>query len=231
MSSIRQKTRGSLIIISGTTCAGKGTIIQKLLEHNPNLELSISYTSRPIRGGDVNGKDYYFITQEEFEKKIENGDFLEYAKVHYGRYYGTPKRELEEKLASGKDVILEIEVQGASQVKELFPETILIFVMAPSMEEVKRRIKARGLENNEQIIKRFEKAYREINEINKYNYVVVNDVLEDAVRKIESILISEKCRVDRIEEIFVENQEEIIHEFLMDKEFDNSIRTLDDERR
>lgn len=231
MNSIKQKTRGSLIIISGTTCAGKGTIIQKLLEHNPNLELSISYTSRPMRGGEIDGKDYYFVTQEEFEKKIENGDFLEYAEVHYGKYYGTPKKELEEKLASGKDVILEIEVQGAAQVKDLFPETILIFVMAPSMEEVKRRIKARGLENNEQIVKRFEKAYREINEINKYNYVVVNDVLEDAVKKVESILISEKCRVDRIEEIFVENQEEIIHEFLMDKEFDNSIKTLDGERR
>lgn len=150
--------------------------------------------------------------------------------VHYGKYYGTPKKELETKLASGKDVILEIEVQGAQQVKELFPETILIFILAPSMEEVKRRIKARGMENNEQIVKRFEKAYREINEINKYNYVVVNDDLEDAVKKVESILISEKCRVDRIEEIFVENQEEIIHEFLMNKEFDNSVVTLDGKR-
>lgn len=227
MAFIKQRTRGSLIIISGTTCAGKGTIIKKLLENNPNLELSISYTSRPMRGEEVNGVDYYFVSQEEFEQKIEQGDFLEYAQVHYGRYYGTPKKELEEKLASGKDVILEIEVQGAAQVKELFPETILIFILAPSMEEVKRRIKARGVENNEQIIKRFEKAYREINEINKYNYVVVNDVVDNAVKKVESILVSERCRVDRIEEIFVENQEEIIHEFLMNKEFDNSITTLD----
>ena len=224
--SIRTKKRGQLIIISGTTCAGKGTIIKRLLENNPNMELSISYTSRPIRGGEIDGVDYYFVTQEEFERKIASGDFLEYAQVHYGKYYGTPKKELEEKLASGKDVILEIEVQGAAQVKELFPETILIFILAPSMEEVKRRIKARGVENNEQIVKRFEKAYREINEINKYNYVVVNDVLEDAVLKVESILISEKCRVDRIEEISVENQEEIIHEFLMDKEFDNSVTNL-----
>lgn len=229
--SIKTKKRGSLIIISGTTCAGKGTIIKRLLENNPNMELCISYTSRPMRGQEVDGVDYYFVTQEEFEQKIENGDFLEYAEVHYGKYYGTPKKELEEKLASGKDVILEIEVQGAAQVKEQFPETILIFILAPSMEEVKRRIKSRGVENNEQIVKRFEKAYREINEINKYNYVVVNDILEDAVLKVESILISEKCRVDRIEEISVENQEEIIHEFLMDKDFDNSVTSLlDDEK-
>jgi len=230
MSCIKKKTRGSLIIISGTTCAGKGTIIKKLLESNPDMCLSISYTSRPIRGGEVNSVDYYFVTQEEFEEKIKNGDFLEYAEVHYGRYYGTPKKELEEKLASGKDVILDIDVQGAQQIKEMMPETILIFILAPSMEEVKRRIKARGLENNEQIIARFQAAYREINEIPKYNYVVVNDVLEDAVLKVESILISERCRVDRIEEIFVENQEEIIHEFLMDKEFDNSIHTLNDKK-
>lgn len=230
MAAVKHKTRGSLIIISGTTCAGKGTIIKKLMEQDPNLELSISYTSRPMRGGEVDGVDYYFVTQEEFERKIENGDFLEYAEVHYGKYYGTPKKELEEKLASGKDVILDIDVQGAQQIKEMMPETILIFILAPSMEEVKRRIKARGLENNEQIIARFQAAYREINEINKYNYVVVNDVLDDAVLKVQSILISEKCRVDRIEEIFVENQEEIIHEFLMDKEFDNSIKTLDEKK-
>ena len=170
----------------------------------------------------MDGKDYFFVTPEEFEKKIQNEDFLEYAKVQYGKYYGTPKKEVKELLASGKDVILEIDVQGAKQIKEMFPETILIFILAPSMEEVKRRIKARGMENNEQILKRFQVAYQEINEINKYNYVVVNDILEDAVQKVEAILISEKCRVDRIEEIAVENEEEIIHEFLMDKDFDNT---------
>lgn len=226
METIKQRKRGSLIIISGTTCAGKGTVINKLIERNKNLQLSISYTSRPKREGEIEGKDYYFVTQDEFEKKIKQDDFLEYAKVHYGAYYGTPKKEIENLLAAGKDVILEIDVQGAQQVKDLFPETILIFILAPSMEIVKERIKARGTENSEQIIKRFEKAYREINEINKYNYVVVNDIVEKAVQKVESILISEKCRVDRIEEIAVENQEEIIHEFLMDKNFDNSTKTI-----
>ena len=218
---IKQKKNGELIIISGTTCAGKGTVIEQLLRRNNNLALAISYTSRPMRAGEKNGVDYFFITHDEFEKKIENGDFLEYAKVRYGEYFGTPKEEVKKLLETGKDVILEIDVQGAQKIKEMFPQTILIFIMAPSMSEVKRRIKARGKETKEQILDRFQTAYREINEIPKYNYVVVNDHLEDAVSKVEAILLSEKCRVDRIEEIAVENQEEFIHEFLMDKDFEN----------
>ncbi len=126
----------------------------------------------------------------------------------------------------GIDVILEVDVVGAMNIKKIFPEVILIFIMAPSMEVVKERIKARGGESPSQIIRRFQTAYQEINEIPKYNYVVVNDVLEEAVSKVKSILISEKCRVDRIEEILVSNQEEVIHEFLMDKEFDNSEREI-----
>lgn len=223
---IKTKKRGSLIIISGTTCAGKGTVIKKLLERNKNMVLSLSYTSRPIRKGEVDGIDYKFISHEEFERKIENGDFLEYAKVRYGEYFGTPKENIENLLRSGKDVILEIDVQGAKQIKEKLPETILIFIMAPSMEEVKRRIKARGAETAEQIVDRFQTAYREINEVNKYNYVVVNDNLEEAIQKVEAILISEKCRVDRIEEIYVENKEEIIHEFLIGKEFNNEAKKI-----
>lgn len=223
---IKTKKRGSLIIISGTTCAGKGTVIKKLLERNKNMVLSLSYTSRPIRKGEVDGIDYKFISHEEFEKKIKNGDFLEYAKVRYGEYFGTPKENIENLLGAGKDVILEIDVQGAKQIKEKLPETILIFIMAPSMEEVKRRIKARGAETAEQIVDRFQTAYREINEVNKYNYVVVNDNLEEAIQKVEAILISEKCRVDRIEEIYVENKEEIIHEFLIGKEFNNETKKI-----
>ena len=219
---LKTKRQGSLIIISGTTCAGKGTVVQHLIQRNQNLSLSISYTSRKMRDGETNGVEYFFVTQEEFERKIEQGDFLEYETVQYGKYYGTPKKEVHELLEQGKDVILEIDVKGAQKIKEMFPETILIFIMAPSMEEVKKRIKARGKENNEQIIKRFQVAYQEINEIPKYNYVVVNDEVQLDVQKIEAILLSEKCRVDRIEEIAVENQEEIIHEFLMDKNFDNS---------
>ncbi len=218
---INLKKRGDLIIISGTTCAGKGTVIKKLLERHNDLLLSISYTSRPKRDNEKDGVDYYFVTKEKFEEKIANNDFLEYAKVQYNDYYGTPKKEVVEDLEKGKDVILEIDVEGAKQIKKMFPETILIFIMAPSMEEVKRRIKMRGKENNEQIVSRFKKAYNEINEINNYNYVVVNDDLEDAVSKVEAILTSEKLRVDRIESLSVSNEEEIIHEFLIDKDFNN----------
>ncbi len=223
---IKTKKQGDLIIISGTTCAGKGTVIKKLLERHNDIVLSVSYTSRPKREHEIDGVDYYFVTKEEFEKKIANNDFLEYAKVQYGAYYGTPKKEIIKQLDTGKDVILEIDVQGAKQIKAKFPETVLIFIMAPSMEEVKRRIKLRGDENNEQIVARFKLAYKEINQINDYNYVVVNDDLKEAVDKVEAILVSEKLRVDRIEEVFVENEEEIIHEFLMDKEFDNKTKYI-----
>ena len=225
---IKTKNQGNLIIISGTTCAGKGTVIRKLLESHNDIDLSISYTSRPKREHEVDGVDYYFVTQEEFEKKIENDEFLEYAQVHYGAYYGTPKKEIQEKLDKGKDVILEIDVQGAKIVKEKFPDTVLIFIMAPSMEEVKRRILMRGEETVDQIISRFKVAYNEINEYNNYNYVVVNDDLALSVKKVEAILMSEKLRVDRIEDLAVENQEEIIHELLIDKEFDNSVKRVDE---
>ncbi len=224
---IKTKKQGNLIIISGTTCAGKGTVIKKVLENHNDIVLSTSYTSRPKREHEINGVDYYFVTTEEFEEKIKNDDFLEYAKVQYGAYYGTPKKEIIEQLNTGKDVILEIDVQGAKQIKEKFPDTVLIFIMAPSMEEVKRRIKMRGDENNEQILSRFKVAYNEINQYNNYNYVVVNDDLMEAVRKVESILTSEKLRVDRIEELSVENEEEIIHEFLIDKEFNNEKKTIE----
>ena len=218
---IKQKKNGNLIIISGTTCAGKGTVIEKLLERNHDLALSISYTSRPIREGEVNGKDYIFVSKDEFEQKIKNGDFLEYAKSHREDYYGTPKKELQEMLNKGKDVILEINVDGAKYVKEMFPEVLLIFIMAPSMEEVKKRIKERGKESPKQIIERFKSAYREINEIPHYNYVVINDKVLNAVDKIEAIIKASKCQVDRIEEINVESEEEILHEFLIGDEFDN----------
>ena len=219
---IKTKNKGDLIIISGTTCAGKGTVIKKLLSNHNDIVLSTSYTSRPKRETEIDGVDYYFVSKEEFERKIENGDFLEYAQVQYGSYYGTPKREVLELLDSGKDVILEIDVQGAKQIKEIYPSTILIFIMAPSMREVKRRIMMRGSENIDQIISRFKVAYNEINQINNYNYVVVNDDLDTAVAKVEAILVSEKLRVDRIEDLSVENEEEIIHELLMDKKSDNS---------
>lgn len=222
MNIIKTKERGSLIVISGPTCAGKDTICRELLKINKNLWKSISYTSRPMRGNEVDGVDYFFVTKEEFEEKIRNDEMLEYAQVHYNDYYGTPRGHIKEKLDAGYDVILEMDIQGALQVKEKVSEAIFIFILAPSMEEIKNRLIKRGYENNEQMIERFKTAYREINELTKYNYVVVNDVLEDAVNKVNSIITSEKCRVDRIEEVYLSNEEEIIHELLVDKKLENN---------
>ncbi len=217
---IKQKERGSLIVVSGPSGSGKGTIIQEFLQGNSDAWLSISCTSRDPRPGDVPNESYFFLTREEFEEKINNGDFLEYAEYN-GNYYGTPKEHIEEKLTKGIDVILEIEVQGALKVKELVPEAICIFIMPPSMKELKKRLVGRGTETKEKVLGRFKTAYQEINNVTSYNYVVTNDTVENAVAKIGAILLSEKCRVDRIEQVYLNNEEEEIHELLMDETFIN----------
>ncbi len=217
---IKQRERGSLIVVSGPSGCGKGTVIQEFLKGHKDAWLSISCTSREPRLGDVPNESYYFITREEFEEKIEKGEFLEYAEYNKN-YYGTPKEHIEERLAKGIDVILEIEVQGALKVKELVPEAICIFIMPPSMKELKKRLVGRGTESKEKVLGRFKTAYQEINNVTRYNYVVTNDDVENAVAKMSAILLSEKCRVDRIEEVYLNNEEEEIHELLMDEEFIN----------
>ena len=207
--------RGSLIILSGPSGAGKGTIHNELMKHNSHLKYSISMTTREPRKGEVNGKDYFFVTEEEFKKEIENNGFLEYALVH-GNYYGTLKREVERDLDLGYDVILEIDIQGALNIKAQKEDGIFIFIMPPSMRELRDRLVKRGTETKDKIIERFKNAYKEVNEMSKYNYVVINDDVDLAVKKVEAILIAERCRVDRIEEFDVNNQEELIHELLVD---------------
>ena len=214
---IKIRNKGTLIVISAPSGAGKGTVISKLLEKENNLWLSISATSRAPRDNDKEGVTYYFYTKEEFEKKINEGYFLEYAE-YAGNYYGTPKKFIQEKLDKGIDVILEIEIQGAMQIKKLIPEALFIFIMPPTLEELKRRLVGRNTDSKEKIIERFKISYKEINEVSKYNYVVVNDEVENAVNKISSIMTAEKCRVDRIEEVFLNNEEEYIHELFVDME-------------
>ena len=217
---IKQKKSGQLIIISGPSGAGKDSVVSKLLETNKNIWVSISATSRAPRGKEKDSVDYYFLDKKDFEKKIKEDYFLEYAK-YTDNYYGTPKAHIMEKLNKGIDVILVIEIQGAKQIKELLPETVLIFIMPPTEKDLLKRLVGRQTESKEKIISRFERAYQEINEVTKYNYVVVNDKIEDAADKVEAIIKAEKCRVDRIEEMLVSNKEELIHEFLMDEDFEN----------
>lgn len=219
---IKQNSRGTLIVISAPSGCGKGSVINGLLKNDSkNRWLSVSTTSRPIRDNDIPGETYNFVTKEEFERKIEEGYFLEYTN-YVGNYYGTPKEFIAEKLKAGIDVILEIEIEGAKKIKELIPEALFIFIMPPSLKVMVQRLKNRGTDSKEKILERFHTAYKEINEVTKYNYVVVNDVLEDAIDKVEAIIKSEKCRVDRIEEVFLDTKEEEIHELLMDdKDFVN----------
>ncbi len=217
---IKEKQTGQLIVLSAPSGCGKDTICRELLGKNKNLWHSVSCTTRKPRSGETEGVDYYFLTKEEFEDKIKNDEFIEYA-MYNGNYYGTLKDKVVQRLQKGTDVILVIEVQGALQIKQKIEEAIFIFILPPTMKELKKRLENRKTETKEMVLKRFKKAYEELNEITKYNYVVINDTIENATNKIESILISEKCRVDRIEEIYLDTEEEGMHELLIQKDFEN----------
>ncbi len=178
--------RGILAIISGFSGAGKGTVVNKLLEKD-NYAVSISATTREPRQGEVDGKNYFFKSRDEFENMIENNQLIEYAE-YVGNYYGTPRDYVFKKLEEGYDVILEIEMQGALKVKEKFPETALIFITPPSADELKKRLVGRGTETIEQIDKRMSRAVDECDYMNKYDYIVVNDDLDECVDEIHRLL-------------------------------------------
>ncbi len=213
---IKVKEKGLLIVVSGPSGCGKSTLNQLLLQKRDNVVMSISDTTRAIRGKEINGVDYNFISTEEFEENIKNNKYLEYAKVHADKYYGTPVEWVENMLDSGNDVILEIDIEGARQINEKRSDAIFIFILPPSMKILKQRLVARGTESKEQVVERFKTAYKEINEVAKYNYVIVNNDIDTALNKMIAIITCEKCRVDRIEDVELGNQEEIIHEILMD---------------
>ncbi|KAJ51500.1 guanylate kinase [Clostridium tetanomorphum] len=206
--------KGLLIVISGPSGTGKGTVCKALLEEN-DFWISVSATTRTPRKGEVDGVNYFFLEKEEFLRRIDLEDFLEYAEV-YGNYYGTPRSNVLKKLEEGRDVILEIDIQGALKVKENYPDGVFIFILPPSMEELKKRITNRGTETEESLMTRFKSAYKEINYVSKYNYAVVNDTVSEAVRKIECIIAAEKCRVDRIKDAIFDSKEGLIHEQLYD---------------
>ena len=191
--------KGLLIVVSGPSGTGKGTVCTELLTQTPELAYSISATTRKPRTGEIDGQNYYFLNKATFEKMIGDGGFLEYANV-YGNYYGTPLGKIEERLAAGEDILLEIDTQGALNVMKKCPEGLFIFLLPPSIGELERRIRGRGSETEDSLGKRLGAAKAEIAIGKKYDYIVVNDTVKNAVKHIKSIMIAEHCRVSRSED-------------------------------
>ena len=183
--------QGVLAVISGFSGAGKGTLMCALLERYDNYALSISATTRSPREGEVDGREYFFKSTEEFESMIDNSELIEYAK-YVSNYYGTPKAYVEEQLEAGKNVILEIEIQGALNIKKMYPDAVLLFIMPPSAEELERRLVGRGTEDEATIKARLQRASDEAKGVENYNYIVINDKVDDCVEAIHSIVNSEK---------------------------------------
>lgn len=184
---MKMKRKGILIVVSGFSGAGKGTLMKQLVHAYDNYALSVSMTTRNPRPGEEEGREYFFVTREEFEEKIKQDGLVEYAS-YCDNYYGTPKEYVEKQLEKGKDVILEIEIQGALKVKEKFPTALLMFVMPPSVNELKKRLEGRGTESREVIAKRLKRAAEEAVGIEKYDFIVINDKLEECVEKMHSLI-------------------------------------------
>lgn len=187
------RKKGKLYVISGPSGTGKGSICTEILKEIGN-EFSVSMTTRSPRPGEVDGKEYFFVTKEEFEANIAKGGFLEYATV-FDNYYGTPKEMVINRLERGRNVILDIDVQGGLNVKKAMPEAVLIFILPPSLEVLRSRLEGRGTESREDIEKRLGQAINEIKLIGEYDYYIVNDVLAESVQAIQSIMAAEASRV------------------------------------
>ena len=198
---MKQNRKGLLLVISGPAGVGKGTINISLISRNSDIRMSVSATTRQPRPGEIDGVHYFFKTEDEFQKMIESGAFLEYMRVFNTHYYGTPKSFVEQELSEGRSVILEIDVQGAMRVKAAYPDAVLIFIAPPSMSELKSRLIHRGTESSEAIDRRFETAYQEMKYIDRYDYVVVNDILDLAIARTEDIIVAERCKVTRNSEL------------------------------
>ena len=197
---------GKLFVISGPSGTGKGSICKEVIKDH-RVDISISMTTRSPRKGEVNGKDYFFVTKDEFNNNIKKGNLLEYAEV-YDNMYGTPKDTVMKKLAQKRNIILEIDIQGGLQVKEAFPDSILIFILPPSYSELNRRIKDRGTDSEEVIRKRMAQTANEIKLIGEYDYYVVNNDFDEAVRDVKSIFTAENSRVpERVKPLIKEYEE------------------------
>jgi len=199
-------SKGQLFVISGPSGVGKGTICKELLEQT-NVKFSVSMTTRKPREGEVHGESYYFVSHEEFDKVIEQNGFLEHAEV-YGNKYGTPLAETLKMLEAGQDILLDIDTQGALNVKKVYPEGVFIFILPPSMEELRNRIIGRGSETPESLKIRLGQALHEISYVDKYDYSVVNDSIEEAVERVKAIFVAEHSRVSTEIHKLIENYKE-----------------------
>lgn len=201
--------QGVLVIVSGFSGAGKGTLVKELMKKYPKqYALSISATTRKPREGEVQGKDYFFVSKERFQEMISQDEFIEYAQ-YVENYYGTPKAYVQEQMTNGKDVILEIEIQGALKVKEKFSDAILLFVTPPNAKELKNRLVGRGTEDMETVFKRFERGCEEAKCIENYDYLVINDKLDECVENIHSIIHNEHSKASRNKEFIVRIKQEL----------------------
>ncbi|MCI8336736.1 MAG: guanylate kinase [Peptococcaceae bacterium] len=189
--------KGLLVVVSGPSGVGKGTICNALREKYPELVYSVSATTRPMREGEVEGVNYFFLSKEDFLAKIEAGAFLEWAEV-YGNFYGTPKWIIDAQLAAGNHVLLEIDMQGAVQVKKAYPESVLVFILPPSEEELAKRLSGRGTDSADVIAKRLACWQQEKEMLKHYDYAVVNDTVSQAVERVSHIITAEECSVERM---------------------------------
>ena len=189
--------RRFVVVISGPSGAGKSSFVKALLSGNDgDLVYSVSATTRPKRAHEVEGKDYFFLTRDEFQRRVEAKDFVEHALVH-GEMYGTLRSQIERVLESGRNVLLDVDVQGGTSVRRVYPDAVLIFVLPPSLEDLEERLRARGTDREDRIQVRLENAVREMKEMRAYDYAVVNDDLETAARKVLAIVEAERCRASR----------------------------------
>lgn len=206
---MEKRRRGILVILSGFSGSGKGTIMNLLMSrYEENYALSISATTRKPRAGEQEGREYFFKTREEFEKMIEKNELIEYA-LYVENYYGTPKAYVEEQLEAGRDVILEIEIQGARKVKEMFPDTLLLFVTPPDADTLKKRLMGRGTDEESVVLARLSRAFEEASGVEDYDYLIINDVLEDCVNEVHSIIQNEHRKVKRNQELIYRMKEEL----------------------
>ena len=205
---MKNQDKGILIVVSGFSGAGKGTLMKKLLENYDNYALSVSATTRPPRQGETHGKEYFFKTVEEFEKMIAQDELIEYAK-YVDNYYGTPESYVTDQLEAGRDVILEIEIQGALKVKEKYPDTLLLFVTPPSAEELKARLVGRGTESMEVIEARMRRAIEEAQYMDSYDYLIVNDDLDICMEEMHQVIQAEHKKVNHCQKMIADIRKEL----------------------